>query len=81
METLIGYLDKDLIRVHFRYVDHAQSVKDILTRYNNLPASFADACLVCMYETTRSARIFTLDTHFNIYRTSKGKSLSLISPS
>lgn len=56
-------------------------VRNIVNTYNNLPASFADACLVCMAEHAASdAKIFTLDNHFNIYRTAGGNPLSLISP-
>jgi uncharacterized protein len=42
--------------------------------------SFADACLVRMAEATESSRIFTLDSDYSIYRISKGKLFSLISP-
>lgn len=55
-------------------------IAEIIDTYDNLPVSFADACLVRMAETTRNARVFTLDTDFTIYRMSKGKPLSLISP-
>ncbi len=57
-----------------------ERVSEIINKYSNLPASFADACLVQMAENKSRCQIFTLDHHFTIYRTSKGKSFSLISP-
>lgn len=80
-KTLLGYLDKDLFKVRFSYNNRESQVKNILSKYGDLPASFADACLLGMYETTRGSKVFTLDDHFTIYRTSKGQLLSLIIPS
>ena len=57
-----------------------QRIGNIIIKYNNLAASFADACLVEICEKRSPVKIFTLDKHFSIYRTSKGKPLSLISP-
>lgn len=55
-------------------------VRTIINTYQDLPASFADVCLVHMAETTKNSHILTLDNHFTIYRTAKGKPISLISP-
>ncbi len=55
-------------------------IRKIMDTYSNLPASFADASLVYLAENRSDAKVFTLDSHFNIYRTSKGKALALISP-
>jgi predicted nucleic acid-binding protein len=57
-----------------------QYIAQIVVKYGDLPADFADACLVSLYENTRDARIFTLDSDFNIYRTSEGHPLPLIIP-
>jgi len=55
-------------------------IEQILTNYQNLPASFADACLVRMAEVHESSQIMTLDSDFTIYRKSGGDPISLISP-
>lgn len=79
--SLVELLKKDLIQVDFVYSDFQSDIQRIITSYNDLPASFADACLVCMAEnTTGDTKVFTLDNHFNIYRTSEGKAVSLIIP-
>ncbi|HET6528026.1 MAG TPA: PIN domain-containing protein [Balneolaceae bacterium] len=83
LQYLFNFIDRGDIRVESSFVStvHQKRVIEIINTYHNLPASFADACLVCMAENTASdAKIFTLDNHFNIYRTDEGKLLSLISP-
>ncbi len=57
-----------------------ERIREIINTYSNLPASFADACLVHMTENRPRSKILTLDNHFTIYRTSEGKPLSLIFP-
>ena len=80
IKLLVGLLEKDLIKVAFSYSNYAAELHQLIEKYANLPAGFADACLVQMAETTRKARIFTVDSDFNIYRLQSGKALSLISP-
>jgi|AntRauTorcE11897_2_1112592.scaffolds.fasta_scaffold00548_8 predicted nucleic acid-binding protein len=55
-------------------------IQQILTNYQNLPASFADACIVRMAEVHNSTQIMTFDSDFTIYRKSGGEPLNLISP-
>lgn len=64
----------------FDYPKHKSRVHQIIQSYNKLPASFADACLVSMFDTTPNASIFTLDSDFNIYRNFTGNTIPLISP-
>ncbi|MDZ7717814.1 MAG: PIN domain-containing protein [Balneolaceae bacterium] len=57
-----------------------ERVREIISKYSNLPASVADASLLYLAESERESKIFTLDHHFTIYRTKKDKPVSLISP-
>ena len=52
----------------------------LMERYANVPMSFADACLVTLAESTPSARLFTLDRDFLIYRQHDDKPLELLAP-
>ena len=79
-QSLLELLNTDKIKIAFSYARHVNRVHKIVENYANLPASFADACLVSMYEDTREAKIFTLDTDFTVYRTDGGDPLSLIHP-
>ncbi len=40
----------------------------LMRAYQNVPMSFADACLVRMSELHEGAPVFTLDTDFRVYR-------------
>jgi predicted nucleic acid-binding protein len=81
-EYLFTFIQRGHLKISHVLANSDQILKigNIIIKYNDLPASFADACLVEMYEKKSPAKIFTLDKHFSIYRTSKSKPLSLISP-
>ena len=52
----------------FRFGDDTEAVLRLLSRYDNVPISFADACLVRLTETTNDPILLTTDTDFRIYR-------------
>lgn len=70
-----------LIQPAFNTDTGQKRIQGIVNTYNNLPASFADACVVYLAETGSRSKVLTVDNHFTIYRTSKGRPLSLIIPS
>ena len=57
-----------------------ERVCEILKTYNNLPASLADACLVRMSENHPRRKVFTLDSHFRIYRRNDNEPIPLLMP-
>lgn len=50
-------------------------IVEIMRKYADLPADFADASLVAMCERRGIVSIATLDRHFDVYRTSDRKRL------
>lgn len=64
----------------FNKQDRQKRVQTIITTYENIGTSFADACLVQMAEQTQDYQILTVDSDFTIYRDSEGEPLSLIIP-
>ena len=50
-------------------------IATILRKYNDLPADFADAALLAMCERRDITQIATLDGDFNVYRTTKRRTL------
>jgi predicted nucleic acid-binding protein len=44
---------------------------ELMTKYRDLPADFADASLVALCERLGTERIATLDRDFDVYRTAK----------
>jgi predicted nucleic acid-binding protein len=49
-------------------------------RYDNVPASLADACLVRLAELHEPSRVLTMDGDFRIYRRHGRKAIGVISP-
>lgn len=56
------------------------SLASLMQRYENVPMSFADACLVRMAELAPRASLLTLDRDFTIYRRSGRSALALVAP-
>jgi len=48
--------------------DHIEPVLALMRKYANVPASFADACLVRMTEVLADPVLLTTDSDFRIYR-------------
>jgi len=51
-----------------------------MQRYQSVPMSLADACLVRMAEIYPNSILLTLDSDFRIYRKNKNQMISLIIP-
>jgi predicted nucleic acid-binding protein len=80
VQKLAAMLDRGAIKIGFAIDDQLPAVLKLLRRYSDLPMSLADACLVRMSELDESARVFTLDTDFRIYRRSNRQVIPLIFP-
>ena len=70
----------ELIRVPLRLEDEMKAVRDLMTRYIQIPMSLADACLVRMSEQYPTSVVITLDRHFRIYRRHGRQAIPLIKP-
>ncbi|MBI4325469.1 MAG: PIN domain-containing protein [Chloroflexi bacterium] len=68
MEQVERFLEQGWIQVPFRFSTERQAVMRLMRAYQNVPMSFADACLVRMSELHEGAPVFTLDTDFRVYR-------------
>jgi predicted nucleic acid-binding protein len=66
--------------IDFGLPDHLPRVLDLMRSYRDLPMSLADACLVCMAEGVREAKVFTTDSDFRTYRKNKRQVIPLIAP-
>lgn len=80
VSTLLEYLREDLLKLAFDLDDHLTAVSHLLVKYQNIPMSLADACLVRMSELHDRSRVFTLDTDFKIYRRNGRQAIPLIFP-
>ena len=60
--------------------DRAEAVASLIRRYENVPMSLADACLVDILERTENGSIMTLDSDFRIYRQARRRVIPLLCP-
>ncbi|MGI9303738.1 MAG: type II toxin-antitoxin system VapC family toxin [Gammaproteobacteria bacterium] len=63
-ETVLRLVDLGVVAVPFHFNDHVDAVRKLMRKYNDLPASFADACLVRMAEIWDNATLVTMDSDF-----------------
>lgn len=77
LNTLV---DSGKLDLSFRYSDNARRVHELMSKYMNVPMSFADACLTALSEASRHPRVFTIDEDFTIYRRKRNRPLDLIIP-
>jgi predicted nucleic acid-binding protein len=61
-------LMRGLFTVDFALTTEAAALEKLVRKYQNVPMSLADACLVRMAEAHPSAIVLTLDQRFSIYR-------------
>jgi predicted nucleic acid-binding protein len=76
---VLAMIERGVLQVAFQLAEEAARLREAMERYDNVPMSLADACLVRLAEKTEFS-ICTLDTDFEIYRTRRGRALNLISP-
>jgi predicted nucleic acid-binding protein len=76
----LALIARGVIRVALSLADEIDAVQDLFERYDNVPASLADACLVRLSEIQSSCRVFTLDADFHIYRRHGRRTIPLLSP-
>ncbi len=79
-EQLLALLERGLVVSDFDLAIELHAIAPLLRRYQSLPMSLADACLVRMAELNRDATIFTVDSDFKIYRRLGRQTIPLIFP-
>lgn len=79
-DALFEAIDRGKILVQFSAEEHWPDLRRLVAKYENLPMSFADACLVRMAELTEQCRIFTTDRHFRVYRRHGRHIIPLLAP-
>jgi uncharacterized protein len=70
----------EFIVLNWRLDNNRLQIKQLMTKYFDVPASLADACLVSMAGTLSSPLIWTTDHHFEIYRLPGRGKISLLVP-
>jgi predicted nucleic acid-binding protein len=73
-------LQQGYIQVPFHLIDEAEAIDLLMHRYQNVPMSLADACLVRMSEIYENSAVLTLDSDFKIYRKHRNEQIPVIMP-
>ena len=67
-----------LVKVNFSLVEELEAVKRLMDKYNDIPMSLADGCLVRMTELITDSSVFTFDRDFQIYRRHRSRSIETL---
>lgn len=76
----LALIERGAVRVALSLGNEVAAVRALFQRYDNVPASLADACLIRMAELNEPCRVLTLDSDFHIYRRHGKKAIPLITP-
>lgn len=69
-----------LLAIPFTLASEVETIVNLMSKYADVPMSFADACLVAMAQEFPKSPVMTLDSDFQIYRKTKRNPIALISP-
>ncbi len=76
--AVMSLLDSGTISIAFDLGQEIATIRGLMKRYENVPVSLADACLVRMSELIVGSSILTLDSDFRIYRKNQNEIIDLI---
>jgi predicted nucleic acid-binding protein len=76
----LQFIDRGVVQLPFSLQDQIASVSSLFKRYENVPASLADAALIRMAEIYDSPLLLTTDSDFHIYRRHGRQTIPLITP-
>jgi predicted nucleic acid-binding protein len=79
-QQILAFIKDGYVRIDFSLSAEIAAVAALMKKYENVPMSLADACLVRMSELRARAEVFTLDSDFLIYRRHGREAIPLIIP-
>ncbi|MEH2030654.1 MAG: PIN domain-containing protein [Nostoc sp.] len=78
--AVISFVQKGIIHLPLSLSEEAGAVYELMLRYQSVPMSLADACLVRMAELYPTRELLTFDSDFRIYRKNRNQLISVIMP-
>jgi len=79
-DAVLELVHNGALSVAFRIDEHIGALRNLLRKYQDIPMSLADACIVRMSEIYERHAVLTLDSDFLVYRKHGRTSLTLIHP-
>ncbi len=77
----LALMERGVVQIALSLTEQIAAVRTLFERYDNVPASLADACLIRMSELVEPCAVLTLDSDFHVYRRHSRKVIPLIIPS
>lgn len=76
----MNLLETQILQTSFSLNNEVATIRQLLSRYQSVPMSLADACLVRMAELYPESLLLTLDSDFTIYRKHQNQPIALTLP-
>ncbi len=80
LDSILTSIEQGALELPFELKRSAASVRKIQEKYADLPADFADACLIHMADELDTGDILTLDSDFKHYRWRRNRAFRLLVP-
>ncbi|HEY9640638.1 MAG TPA: PIN domain-containing protein [Coleofasciculaceae cyanobacterium] len=79
-QAVLSLVNRRAVQIAFCLSDEMKAIEELIARYENVPMSLADACLVRMAELYPESTVLTLDSDFKIYRKNRNQEILIIMP-
>jgi predicted nucleic acid-binding protein len=79
-EAVLLLMERGVVEIGFDLNQEFREVQKLITRYQSVPMSLADACLVRMSEGFLDSSVLTLDSDFAIYRKNINEPIPVMMP-
>jgi predicted nucleic acid-binding protein len=76
----LQFIDRGVVQLPFVLQEQIGAVSSLFKRYENVPASLANAALIRLAEINDSPLLLTTDRDFHIYRRHGRQTIPLVSP-
>ncbi len=76
----LALIERGVVHVAMSLGEEISTVQALFQRYDNVPASLADACLIRLSELYDPCRVLTLDGDFHVYRRHGRKAIPVLAP-
>jgi predicted nucleic acid-binding protein len=80
ISTILLNVDKGVLSIPFTLEKSSRAVLELMYKYRDTPADFADACLIQMANELDTGDILTLDSDFRHYRWRRNRRFKLLIP-
>ena len=76
----LQFIERGVVQLPFVLQEQIDSVSSLFKRYENVPATLADAALIRLAEINDSPLLITTDSDFHIYRRHGRQTIPLVTP-